>query len=76
MIVPTLTYVASVNAIVHAGAKPVFVDAVQSTWQMDPVDVRRGRSRPIPRRCWPSISTAQRARWTSFSQSAEPTIFI
>ncbi|MGO9361638.1 MAG: DegT/DnrJ/EryC1/StrS family aminotransferase [Xanthobacteraceae bacterium] len=41
VIVPTLTYVASVNAIVHAGAKPVFVDAVQSTWQMDPVDVRR-----------------------------------
>lgn len=41
VIVPTFTYVASVNAIVHAGATPVFVDALPSTWQMDPEDVRR-----------------------------------
>ncbi|MFT4121246.1 DegT/DnrJ/EryC1/StrS family aminotransferase [Bradyrhizobium sp.] len=41
VIVPTLTYVASANAVVHAGAKPVFVDSLESTWQMDPADVRR-----------------------------------
>lgn len=41
VIVPTLTYVASVNTIVQAGAIPVFVDSLLSTWQMDPEDVRR-----------------------------------
>lgn len=41
VIVPTLTYIASVNAIAHAGAAPVFVDSLPDTWQMDPDDVRR-----------------------------------
>lgn len=41
VIVPTLTYIASVNAIAFTGATPVFVDSVTNTWQMDPDDVRR-----------------------------------
>lgn len=41
VIVPTLTYVASANAIVYCGAKPVFVDSLPDTWQIDPADVRR-----------------------------------
>lgn len=41
VIVPTLTYVASVNAIRYCGAQPVFVDSVASTWQMSPEDVAR-----------------------------------
>jgi perosamine synthetase len=41
VIVPTLTYVASVNTIAQLGAKPVFVDSIESTWQMDPEDVVR-----------------------------------
>lgn len=41
VIVPTFTYVASVNAIQYTGAKPVFVDSLKDTWQMDPEDVRR-----------------------------------
>lgn len=41
VLVPTLTYVAAVNAITYTGATPVFVDSVRSTWQMDPDDVRR-----------------------------------
>ena len=41
IIVPTLTYVASVNTIIQTGAVPVFVDSVASTWQIDPTDVRR-----------------------------------
>ena len=40
VIVPTLTYIASVNAIAYTGAKPVFVDSLADTWQMDPNDVR------------------------------------
>jgi perosamine synthetase len=41
VIVPTLTYIASVNAISYTGATPVFVDSLESTWQMDPEDVKR-----------------------------------
>jgi perosamine synthetase len=41
VIVPTLTYISSVNAITYAGATPVFVDSLERTWQMDPKDVRR-----------------------------------
>lgn len=41
VIVPTLTYVASVNTIVHTGATPVFVDSLEHTWQMDPEEVRK-----------------------------------
>ncbi len=39
VIVPTFTYIASVNAIVYTGAKPVFVDSLESTWQIDPDDI-------------------------------------
>jgi len=41
VIVPTLTYVASVNTIVQAGATPVFVDSLEPTFQVDPDDVLR-----------------------------------
>ena len=40
VIVPTLTYIASVNAIAYTGATPVFVDSLQDSWQMDPEDIR------------------------------------
>jgi perosamine synthetase len=36
VIVPTFTYVASVNAIHYTGAKPAFVDSDTDTWQIDP----------------------------------------
>ena len=39
VIVPTLTYVASANAIAYCGATPVFVDSLRDTWQIDPDDV-------------------------------------
>lgn len=41
VIVPTLTYVSSVNCIAYTGAKPVFVDSLASSWQIDPEDVKR-----------------------------------
>lgn len=41
IIVPTFTYVASVNTIIQAGAVPVFVDSIEATWQVDPEDVRK-----------------------------------
>lgn len=41
VIVPTFTYIASVNAIAYTGAKPVFVDSTEDTWQMDSEDVKQ-----------------------------------
>ena len=41
VIVPTLTYVASVNAIAYMEATPVFVDSLKSNWQVDPDDIER-----------------------------------
>ncbi|MEM7534195.1 MAG: DegT/DnrJ/EryC1/StrS family aminotransferase [Chloroflexota bacterium] len=41
VIVPTLTYIASVNPIVVVGATPVFVDSCRDSWQIDPEDIRR-----------------------------------
>lgn len=41
VIVPTLTYIASVNSITYTGATPVFCDSLKSSWQMDPSDVIR-----------------------------------
>jgi perosamine synthetase len=35
VIVPTFTYVASVNPVVYCGARPVFVDADPTTWDID-----------------------------------------
>jgi perosamine synthetase len=39
VIVPTLTYIASVNAIAYTGATPIFVDSLATTWQIDTGDV-------------------------------------
>jgi perosamine synthetase len=36
VIVPTLTYIASANAVRYCGAKPVFVDSEPQTWNLDP----------------------------------------
>lgn len=41
VIVPTLTYIASVNPIVMVGATPVFVDSQRDSWQIDPADIKR-----------------------------------
>lgn len=35
VIVPTLTYIASVNAIKYTGAQPVFADSEKDYWQVD-----------------------------------------
>lgn len=36
VIMPTLTYIATANAVTYCGAKPVFVDSEPDTWNMDP----------------------------------------
>lgn len=39
VIVPTLTYIASANAVAYTGATPVFCDSESHGWQMDVADV-------------------------------------
>jgi len=41
VIVPSLTYVAPVNAIRYVGATPIFADVDSLTWQIDPAHVTR-----------------------------------
>ncbi|KHJ54113.1 perosamine synthetase [Aureimonas altamirensis] len=40
VIVPTFTYIASVNTILQTGARPVYVDSLEDTLQVDPEAVR------------------------------------
>jgi len=37
VIVPTLTFVATANAVMYCGARPVFVDSEPETWNLDPM---------------------------------------
>jgi dTDP-4-amino-4,6-dideoxygalactose transaminase len=39
VIVPSFTFVATANAVVSTGAKPVFVDIIEENYTMDPKDV-------------------------------------
>lgn len=41
VIVPTLTYIATVNTIIQSGAMPVYVDSLERTWQIDPNEIVR-----------------------------------
>ena len=55
VLVPTLTFVATANAVTYVGARPVFVDSDETTWNLDPALVaeeldERARARP---RCPP-----------------------
>ncbi len=39
VIVPTLTFIATANAVTYTGARPVFVDSEPQTWNMDPARI-------------------------------------
>lgn len=41
VIVPALTFCATVNAVIHAGATPVLADVEPGSFNLDPIDVRR-----------------------------------
>jgi dTDP-4-amino-4,6-dideoxygalactose transaminase len=36
VLVPTLTFIATANAVVYAGGRPVFVDSDRASWNVDP----------------------------------------
>ncbi len=41
VIMPTLTYIATANAVRYCGAIPVFVDSEFDTWNIDPSEIER-----------------------------------
>ncbi len=41
IIVPTFTYIASVNVIKYVNATPIFVDSKLESWQMDPEEIKK-----------------------------------
>ena len=41
VLVPAMTFCATINAVIHAGATPVLVDVEADSFNMDPTDVRR-----------------------------------
>lgn len=41
VIVPTMTFAATANAVIHAGGKPVLVDCEKETMNIDPVDLEK-----------------------------------
>lgn len=41
VIMPTLTYIATANAVAYCGATPVFVDSERDTWNVDCADVEK-----------------------------------
>lgn len=41
VIVPTVTFAATANAVIHSGAKPVFVDSHPNYWCLDPEKIEQ-----------------------------------
>lgn len=41
VIVPSFTYIASANPIVYVGAKPIFVDSSEDTWQINELEIEK-----------------------------------
>ena len=62
VLVPSLTYIATANAVKYVGAEPVFVDVDPATWCIDPMlleaILRRG-----PKVLLPLIFMATRQTW-------------
>lgn len=41
VIVPALTFIATVNPVIYVGAKPIFVDVDIKTWNIDPHEIEK-----------------------------------
>lgn len=44
VIVPAITFIATVNPVIYCGATPVFVDIDKDTWNMDPEEIEKAIS--------------------------------
>lgn len=63
VLVPAWTFIATASMVVAAGARPIFCDVHEDTYQIDIADAEKSASRPRRRRSPARTSTA--SRWTS-----------
>ena len=63
VLVPAMTFVASANAVEHAGATPVLVDCVPGTGLID-LDAAEAAITPARERSCPSTSRGGRSTWS------------
>jgi perosamine synthetase len=82
VIVPTLTFIATANAVTYTGARPVFVDSEAATWNLDPAAIEAAltpRTKAIvvvhlyghPADMGPILSIAQRHSLAVIEDAAE-----
>ena len=74
VITTALTFAATVNAIIHAGATPVLADVDPATMNIDPDAARRARSRRARGPSSRCTSPAGRATWTRSRRCAASTV--
>ena len=72
VIVPPFTFVATASAVSMCGAKPVFADVDEKTFNIDPAQVEN-RSPQRQKRLSGSISSASRSISRQYSRSANRT---
>ena len=66
VLVPSFTFVATANAVVSTGAKPVFVDILKENYTIDPVDLERKITKKtraiIPVHLYGNVANIERLR--------------
>jgi dTDP-4-amino-4,6-dideoxygalactose transaminase len=70
VIVPSMTFAATANAVIHAGAKPVLADVDRTTMCLDPADVER-RLTPRTRALIPVHFAGRPCQMDQLSQLAQ-----
>ena len=73
VLVPAMTFVASANAVEHAGATPVLVDSVPGTGLID-LEPPKRRSPPARGRSCPSTWPAARSTWIGWPSCETATV--
>jgi pyridoxal phosphate-dependent aminotransferase EpsN len=74
---PTFTFIATANPILYEGARPVFIDAEEDSWNLDPallaeVLAERARRGRLPRAVIVADIYGQCAQWKEILAAVEP----
>ena len=68
VIVPSFTWVATANAVIYCGAKPVFADVQRDTFNIDPAEVKRKILLLLPPLAWVGFPIMEEIRPFSSSR--------
>ncbi len=74
---PTFTFIASANPILYQGARPVFIDSEEQTWNMDPARLGealadRAKQNRLPRAVIVADIYGQCAQWNEILAEVAP----